>query len=495
MKKYWLPILLGILVLLIFKPILGPVWYSVHDTTSIARTYLLEKTFSLGQIPAIWSAELNGGQGYPLFHFYAPLTYYTALFFKVISGSYFTGLKLTLIFAAFLGSLGMYLFMKKVSRVGAIISSFAYALLPYAAVNLYVRGAYAEYLSMMILPWLFLAWQDLSLRRKQLTSCVVTTLFILSHNLIPFIALPFLLVWILLNQYRNLKSLILPIIMTLLLSSFFLLPLIFERNFVVADQVAATTNYRDHFVVPWQLWNSTWGFGGSGPGVEDGLSFKVGKVQIILAQVGATFILFKRRKKELFFIIAACIAGFMTTPYSTFIWQSTPYQSVVQFPWRYLTLLGFFVSIMGGYAFNFIKNKFFATLTCVLVLIILLFVNLKLFVPQATFKAELNDYTNAKYLSTIPSIVPEYSPRWLSIKNPAVKDAISLPYLYYPTWRVLVDGHPVPTFPTEDGHLSYVYRGNSQNITLYQGHTELESIATMISLFTLATLIGLYVKN
>lgn len=481
--------------LLIFRPLLGSVWYPTHDTTGVARTYLLEKTLASGQIPAVWSGELNTGEGYPLFHFYAPLTTYSALFLKFVAGSYFSGLKLTLMFAALFGAWGMYSLLKGEGRGGAIISALAYTFLPYAAVNLYVRGAYAEYLSMAVLPWVFYGWQNLSSLRRQLLAAAATTLFLLSHNLIPFITAPFLLVWIILRHRARLQSILLPALLTLLLSSFYLLPVVFERNFVQADQVAATTNYADHFVAPWQLWNSTWGFGGSGPGVEDGMSFKVGKVQIILALVGAIFIIFKRRKKELFFLFAALFSAFMTTAYSAFIWQSVPYQNIVQFPWRYLTLTGFFVSILAGYSFGLIKNKFVLFSAVLFSALCLLIVNLKLFAPQSLFPAVVNDYTNAQYLATIPSIVPEYAPHWTLGGNPVHPGATVLPYLYYPTWEVKINGRPVPAFPSPDGHLAVANPEASAAITVRQGHTPLENVASLISLLTLFTFVILYVKN
>ena len=304
-------ILFVLLAYLLFRPILGDVWYTMHDTTHIARTYLLEKSLGSGQIPALWAADLLEGRGYPLFHFYAPLVYYLALLFKFITGSYFLGFKTLLILTAITGMTGMYFLTRRYGRASGIIASVAYSILPYAAVNLYVRGAYAEYLAMALLPWVFYCWTDLTTKKSQLRAGLVTALFLLSHNLIPIITTPFLFGWILLHWTKRATHYLLPFILILTLSAFYLIPLLFERNFVQADQIAQTTDYSLHFVSPSQIWNSTWGFGGSAPGVEDGMSFKLGKLQLILAVLGAL------------------LAFFMATSYSSFLWQSLPFLRIV----------------------------------------------------------------------------------------------------------------------------------------------------------------------
>lgn len=489
-------VILGIFIVfsvLLFRPILNNLWYPVHDSTSIARTYLLDKTLSLGQFPAIWASEINNGEGYPLFHFYAPLMTYVSLGFKYLTGSYFMGIKLTLIISTITSMVGVYFLTRKWGRAAGLVSAISYALLPYFAVNLYVRGAYAEYLSMAILPWIFYAWINLSSLRRQLQAAIITTLFLLSHNLIPLITAPFLLVWIILHKPNNLKSWIIPIIFTLTLSAFYLIPLLFERNFVQADAVARTSDYSLHFVAPSQLWNSVWGYGGSGVGVEDGMSFKVGKIQLVLALAGAILLFVRSKRRELFFVFAGVFSLFMTTSYSSFLWSHIPLLPIVQFPWRYLVLGGFFVSILAGYSMTALKIQF-AQYCCMLFAVsCMLIFNLKYFSPQTTFKANQSDFTNQSYLNTLPSIIPEYSPSWLTINDKIKEDSTVLPYLYYPTWEVKLDGHKVKTFPS-DGYLAFKNPTGSTNYSVSQTHTSLENFSSLISLISLIIIVKLYVK-
>lgn len=479
---------------LIFRPILGDVWYTVHDTTHLARVYLLERTLSAGQVPAVWAAELAQGRGYPLFHFYAPLFSHLALALKTVLGSYFIGVKVTLILSALVGAVGMYFLTRRWGRGAGLISAIAYLLLPYAAVNLYVRGAFAEYLSMALLPWMFYLWQDLKLIRSRLLAGLITALFILSHNLIPVLTAPFLLAWIILNRPKKMRLLLLPSLLTLTLSAFYLGPLLFERSFVQADLIARTTNYALHFVDPSQLWNSSWGFGGSGLGIEDGMSFKVGKLHLLLGLAGTLYILLRRPRRELFFACSAVIAAFMATRYSGFIWASIPALPIVQFPWRFLAILGFFVSALSGAGLAFLPTRPLRLIAVVFVIAGLLYLNLKLFTPQTVHPANLASYTSPAYLQTIPQIVPEYAPAY-SAPDPEPTDSTILPYTYYPTWEVKLDGVKVPIFPSRDGLLAFSNPTDSPNFTLRQSHTLLENISSIISLLTLIYLLKLYVKT
>ena len=480
MAKLVLPIIL-LVALLIFRPLLGSVWYPTHDTTHIARLYLMEGTIRGGQFPPIWATGINQGLGYPLFHFYAPLFYYLALLVKLVTGSYFSAVKIVLFFSLVFGMLGMYRLMQKWGRGSALLSALAFGTLPYLSVNLYVRGAYAELLSVSLLPWLFYAWQNLDSHKRQISSVLITTLFILSHNLLPLITFPFLLIWILFYHHHHLKVLVVPIVATITLSSFYLLPLIFERNFVQADVIAKTTNYALHYVSPSQLWNSTWGYGGSAQGVEDGMSFKIGKIVVLLAF--GSLLLIRQRFVQLI-VGFSLLAIFMTTSFSQFIWDRLIFLQPVQFPWRYLGLVGFFLCLLAGLSLTLLRPRLLRRICFVVAVGLLLFTNLKLFTPQSTFPADLSRYTTSSCLETLPQIIPEFAPRWLN--NPLPTSPLDR--AYYPTWIVKIDGQLVPTEPSVSGLLSYPNPTQSTNIELIQSHTNLERLGYTLTILTLMAL-------
>jgi len=119
----------------------------------------------------------------------------------------------------------------------------------------------------------------------------------ITHNLVflPFmLILPIYLLFLVLKTPERKLFVVNCLILTVLafgLSAFFWIPAIFEKKFTLVDQLLLTNlaDFRIHFVYLQQLWNWTWGFGGSAAGLADGISFKIGKLHI-LASV-TTFVL------------------------------------------------------------------------------------------------------------------------------------------------------------------------------------------------------------
>ena len=300
MRKLILRILPFLFAIILALVILWPIrqsgaWYPMHDSTHPARVILMSWTLSSAQIPPVWAGIINGGFGYPLFHFYAPLFHSVATGLSMLYFYPTTAIKITLFISVAVGSLGAYYFAKRWGRSAAIVSAVAFALSPYLASNIYVRGAFSEYLSITIIPWVLLTSERLKSWKQSLIASVLLSLFLLSHNLIPILVLPMIFIWMVYHNHLNLRWIITTFVITGLLTAWFLIPLIFERHFTQADSIARTTTYSLHFVTPGQIWNSTWGFGGSALGVEDGMSFKVGKIQIILGLAGVIFALFKKK--------------------------------------------------------------------------------------------------------------------------------------------------------------------------------------------------------
>lgn len=503
-------VLILVIAYLVTKEVLVPgLFFPIHDTTHVARAYFLEQNLAKGLFPPIWADTANFGYGYPLLHFYAPLAYYLILLFKQFTSSYLIGLELTMTLGAVVAGLGMYQLARKWGRGVGLLSAAAFLLSPYLAVNLYVRGALAELWSIALLPWLFLVWRDLSPKFSSiLRTALTSSLFLLSHNLIPLITTPFLLAWVGLYQRHRPKAVLLAGLLTLGLSAFYLGPLLLERGFTQVEQIAKTTNYRLHFVEPWQLINSTWGFGGSAPGVEDGMSFKLGKFHLLLAAL--SFLLYflrpKLKKTVIFFLFAFFFAALMATPLSRPLWDALPYLQLVQFPWRFLSLMIFFLAIAIGFSLSLFTNKILKILFLLFSLSFLLFYNLKYFRPQTKLAISDATYLEGSYITeSLATIIPEYLPAWMptfpvtpaadlppTLEGPAT---VILPRAYYPTWRVLLDGQPVPFSPSPDGLITLEVPPGSHILSLTQSHTPPESISLTITLISLVLALYYYYRT
>lgn len=485
MRKYFLPLLISsLLALAVLFPILKTgVWYPMHDTTHIARLYLMEESIRSGQFPPIWASTINNGYGYPLFHFYAPAFYYLALIFKLLVGTYVTGLKLALFTYIAVGIAGVMQLASRWGRGASLLAAIAFGLSPYLALDLYVRGAFAEIAAMMLFPWVLYVFTKINHPRDAVRAGLITSLFLLSHNLVPVLAFPILVCWLIITHRRRLSRLILPSALTVLFSASYWLPLIFERSFVKADEIARVTDYTLHFVYPTQIWNSTWGFGGSGAGIEDGLSFKMGKVQLLMSMLGGAVVVWLRRWKLLFFPAAALFALFMSTTWAKWLWDSIPFLAVIQFPWRYLSLAGSLLAVSAALPLLLLRHRLARLAWVGVVVISLFYFNFKYFSPQWTFRDDEVRYSSAEYLDTVASIIPEYMPRWMPATP--MQPAGTHERAYYPTWEVRVDGERVPTAPDESGILTFPNPTNSSDIVLIQGHTPLQKLSYALTLLGL----------
>ncbi len=517
MKKIFVFVFIFSLAFLVTKSLWQVQWYPMHDTTHLARTYLMEKTIKAGQIPPLWADKVNQTLGYPLFHFYAPLVYYLATFIHQLIPSYFLTFKLVIFFFTFVGGAGIYQLLKSWGNWEALLASAAFLLIPYGAVDLYVRGAFAEYAAMMLLPWLFYVWQRPQKGKHIFLTAIVTALFVLSHNLIPLITFPAFVVWTLYWHRSNLKSLIYPAVLFLLLTSYFLLPLFFERSFVQVDKIARTTNFHLHFLEPWQIWNSTWGFGGSAPGVEDGMSFKLGKLQILLALIGLFYLLKSKRLRSLGFVLASIgfFAFWMTTKFSLPLWNATKYLAMIQFPWRYLSLLGFSLAILAAFSLKWLPVVFRLP-GLFLITLSLIFFDLKYFQPQKNLSLPEKTFFNQTYLvHNLAPTIPEYLPTWLPsfpqsspsslitsinlnyqlvshsfnhyqlVFNLSQPTVIIIHKAYYPTWQATLDNKTIRLQPTKAGLIQAFLPQGQHTLILFQSHTLLEKLSFYLSLLTL----------
>ena len=387
----------------------------MHDDQQVARLFLFDQALKAGQFPVRWVDGLGFGFGYPLFVFYPPIVYIVAEIFHLVGFGFISSVKLTFFFSIFLSGIAMYVLTKEFfGRFAALISALFYMYVPYRALDIYVRGAIAESFSFVWLPlilWSFFKLFETNDRKYALFSGIFLALLMITHNLIflPFMLILPLYLTFLFWQSGNKKKFtvycILSIIYSLFLSAFFWIPALMEKKFTLVDQLLLVNlaDYRIHFVHPKQLWNWPWGFGGSAAGLVDGISFKIGKLHILVSVAAiflAILLLLKNKKLSRLSIVSPersrrvtyhlslitfglfIFSAFMTTFYSKFIWEMVKPLAYLQFPWRFLTFTALFSSFLAG-AFIYFLRLTVLKLTIGIILIFLLIVpNLKLFKPQ-----------------------------------------------------------------------------------------------------------------
>lgn len=501
MKKIILS-LIAILVLSVFSiaPLLPKGYFSMHDDTQIARVSEMKNSLLDGMFPVRWAENLGYGYGYPIFNFYAPFPYYIGGILNVAGFDAITATKLMFGIGILLSAVTMFYFLKKFfNPLTAIAGSLVYLYFPYHAVNIYVRGAVGEYFAYAFLPLVFLAlyslYENFKTEKKnslmQILLLSVSIFFVtISHNLSAFMM--FLMVSIFtgisLFSVKHKKYLLISIglgfILGLGLSAFYFLPAVMESGYTnVTSQVGGGADYKNHFVCLGQYWNSMWGFGGSVSGCIDGLSFKLGKQNIILLLLTLILLLYgslqKKKVKNIALInfVLLFVAVYFTLPLSKPIWDLLPFMPYLQYPWRFINFIGLFLTFSIGYLLYkteiiFGKKVFYGSIGVVIFLTV--FFNAKLFTPQFTSNNPESFYSNVRHINfDISKISDEYMPKQFAkpkkitelpvslFESPnaafsnisKTTNEISADYIstdkytvhiniaYYPAWRVYINGN------------------------------------------------------
>ncbi len=409
-------LLLFIITIPAFMSLLNNQYFSMHDDQHIVRLFLLDQGLRQGNLFPRWVGGLGFGFGYPLFNFYPPLIYYIGEVFHILGFSLIWSIKLTFILGFYLGAVGVFLLVKNLTnRLSGFLAATLYTFFFYHSVLIYVRGALAEFYGLTLLPFLFLAFENLLHRTTKTNSIIFGICFallILAHPLIAFPTIFFLglfFIFYLFSTKFNLKFVYLFIFSLLLgitLSAFFWLPSFVERKYTMTDQILTgeLASYKLHYILPQQFIYSPWGYGGSGQGLTDGMTFQLGKIHIglvigaiILSIIYFLFMSFRAKSGTglhltklgsrryltksrnpfqtgvkwiyplaslgrndisyfYFFLFLLILSLFMATEYSSFIWDNIQFLSYLQFPWRFLTFTSVFISVIGGYSVYFLAK-------------------------------------------------------------------------------------------------------------------------------------------
>lgn len=188
-----------------------------------------------------------------------------------------------------------------------------------------------------------------------------------------------------------------------------------------------------HVAYPLQLWSGVWGYGGSSAGIDDGLSFQVGKIHLMGSLVAIVLWLYGYivRKTDghlnhltIFAITGLFFSLFMILPPSRPIWDAFPVLAYIQFPWRFLTFSSLFSSVLAAFViwkiFELLglektknkKQKAFLYLLFTLCSLLFTLYSVRFFQPKFKFPvipAEL--ITREKLVWSYSKISDEYLPK------------------------------------------------------------------------------------
>lgn len=435
MKRIFFFILIVILTVSIGKNLLPfkNAMFDFHDSSQPARISEFVFNIKNHKIPPRMAPHFSNNLGFPVFNFYAPFSYWVSSFINIIGFDVADTIKVSFLLSLVCAFIFMFLYLREFfdywpSLVGAAL----YVASPYFAVEIFIRGNLGEVWFLTLFPLsLFLFHKNVTTNSRlvYLLSALAISFTLTVHNIfsLVFLFLGGIYIFLLKNKLKNLLTLVLGIF----LSSYFLIPAVFESPLTYASEIVKQTNFRDHFLCWHQLWSAPfWGYGGSIPGCIDGMSLMLGKFQVVLglgggiAYLSSLFIKRKHHqvKKILFILILTSVSIFLTTYSSTFIWDLLPQLSILQFPWRLLVFGIFGLAYFAAYLFNSLLNLHlgrWAKSILVVFIIFLLFNNSKFFQKYTVTKAKFNqEFLSDIYIrKRVVYKVSEYLPKTVNYQE------------------------------------------------------------------------------
>lgn len=337
-KKYWKVLFVCFLITLLFSfPLIKSGLVQGHDLL-----------FQLNRIQALSDAISNGDLFPKLFHYqnygfgYGTPLFYSNFFIYIPAILMNLGLTLTvsykifLVLCCFLATVSMYYCSytifesKKVSYISCVLYIFS----SFRITDVYVRAAVGEILAFIFIPLIVLAIYGLLARKKNcwLLMSLAFTGLLLSHNISFLICCGvFAIYLIVLYKQINRRTLVIilkAVILSLLLSAFYLMPMLEQMNsglyavngYFNIDSLLHSTLYMEQIIKI----DTTFGYLGHTYDLSQAATMNIG---IVLTLLTPMYIFCK--KKTLFMKLSFALS-FLT------IWMTTDY-----FPWKLFGIFGF----------------------------------------------------------------------------------------------------------------------------------------------------------
>lgn len=374
-KVDWKPaIILLILTLSLFAwaPLLTPAYFfQAHDAPhSVFYLVEFDQTLRDGYLWPRWATDFAFGYGYPLFNIYAPLALFAAEVLHLLGLSFVGAVKAMYALSTMGAGLTMYLFASRLyGRYAGLLAAVVYMYVPFHLLEIFVRSAYSEFVALALLPLILYVFTELVTNpgpRQVALAGLAYGLLALTHHTSFFTFTPALIIYVLyllicawrakgtsygLRATLNIMS---SGLLGLALAAIYLGPMLAELRYVKIEQwTAYNYDYDQHFVYFSQFLSPMWDYGYSGPGLEDGMSFQLGAVTLVLLAFGGWRAISHRasapnRGTTLFFLIATMLTIWLMSPAAQFAWRALPIASLVQFPWRLLGLSAVTMSVVAG---------------------------------------------------------------------------------------------------------------------------------------------------
>jgi uncharacterized membrane protein len=384
-------------------PLTAPGYFSLaHDARHTVYFFqMFDAALRDGALYPRWATDMTFGYGYPVWLILAPLPYYLGEIFHLVGLDFVSAAKAVDGLGLAVSGLTMYLYSTRVlGKNSGLVAGIAYLFIPYHIVDVYVRAAGAEFLAFVFPPLVLWALYELS-RSGRKAFVPLAGLFyaglVLTHVQMALIFSPvigayILMLWVFGRQSTTIRSFWLPIsaiLLGLLLSAAFLVPVVFEQRYLTTDPlIGGFFDFRQHFISLSQLLSPFWGYGYAGINGADQFSLQLGIMPLLLAVIA----LFSWRvvgdwgirAHLILFAGLSILTVLLMLPVSSPLWEiAAPVIAFTQFPWRLLSVTALTLSFLAGAAARAVhpNEAFPASVLISILLVLAMFPNAR---PQYT---------------------------------------------------------------------------------------------------------------
>ena len=465
------------------------------------------------------------GYGYANPLFYPDLFIYIPALLAYLGLNLITSYKIFLLLITFFSVLSMYITVNKITKnsKAAIISAVLYCFSSYRLTDVFTRAALGESLSFIFAPIVLYGFYEIIYRdyKKYYILIIGMTGLILSHIISSYLMFFLLFLILLINikkilkQPIRIKYLSLATLITILLTSYFLLPMLeqmFSNKFVFNNinnsnilQARALPFYSVFISIPYYS-----------------LPFKPPGIDISF--ILFIYIFFKNYKNiskftKLCFFLSFFLL-FCTT--SLFPWKwFTNIFSVVQFPWRFYFLTSVLLCIGSGILYSEIKydfNKilckilFFSTFTLLLItgLNLLLgvvkesdmsnkyYISYGEYLPQKVDTKHIMERGDI-VISSSPieyKVIREENNLIIEFNKNLEANKLELPLLYYKGYTVLLNEKNIINYQTKNGLIGIdIDNIESGTIKVYYHGTCIQRFSLILSKITFGLLLIIIIRK
>ena len=433
-----------------------------------------------------WAPDLAQGNGQPLFLFNPPMIYYLGEFWHLLGFDFVTAMNLACATVVLASAIGAFLLGRLYfGEAGGWLASAAYVYAPYFSVDLYVRAAWAELAACPFFALTLYGFGAYAKRRRRgylLLGAAAYAGVLFSHHAAALLFTPLAAAFICFTgrmekSWAVLRAQAGGLLLGLGLAACIWLPALTERQYISLGRLLeGYLRYSNHFVYLHQLVYSPWGYGLSVPGYHDGMSFALGWGHLLVALAALVWARGRPGLLRFFAIAAACLSILMLED-ALWLWDHVPLLQYIQFPWRLLGPVALCVAMAAGALGEFLpplagrrRIAFGASLALLIV------PNLRHLEPKQFREIDLAFWTPAQIAARGVEVTTarEYAPRWMleapphHARRPAVisgaakirpsrhaPDAwtgtvraaapslLEMPTVWFPGWRVRMDGREV----------------------------------------------------